>query len=159
MHIIFYSALNLSHTPQLCPPGSTEPVLKFRDHEEQPGLQFWANASSRYMLFFHIKLCAGCKTAALCSPKYLNQHFKQCCSQSCPLRWFTDLLCRGGKNPTNMWRRWECGRRKTNICKQLHSSPRRYKTGAMKWELCQFPLHKCFQITLVSLLVTSQTRK
>lgn len=140
MHVSFYSALSL--IAQLCPPGSTEPVLKSRDHTEQPGLKTWENVSSRYM-FVHIKLYAGWKTAALCSPKYLNQYFKQC--------WFTDFFCRGGKNPTNMCRRWECGRRETNSCKQFHSSPRRYETGAMKQELGQFPLHKCFQITLVSL--------
>lgn len=38
-HVSFYSALNLSHTPQLCPPGNTEPVLKSRDHKQQPGLK------------------------------------------------------------------------------------------------------------------------
>lgn len=127
------------------------------------------------MLFVHRKLCPQCQTykqtAPLCSPKDLSQHFKQCCSQRLPqalhavdchspLEWLVDPLCRGGKSPRNVCRRWECGRRETNISKQFHSLPRRYETaGAMKQqELCQFPLHRHLQIKLVSPLVTSQTK-
>lgn len=99
------------------------------------------------MLFVHIKLCPRCQTykqtGPLCSPEDLSQHFKQCCSQRLPqalhavdchspLEWLVDPLCRGGKSPRNACRRWECGRRETNICKQFHSLPRRYETaGAM----------------------------
>lgn len=164
--VSLYSALNLSYTPQLCPMGTQNLC-------SSPGFMMSRQDSSPEQMLlctcFLTKLCPGCQTykptAPLCSPKYLSQHSSSAAPRGCP------KLCRqwiAAAPQDALWTLFVQEGRAPTMCaeggneaegRQVFVSSFIHCPGDMKQqELCQFPLHKCLHITLVSPLVTSQTK-